>query len=306
MVSLSRMSVVTACVAALVGGGGVFATMEHARAVEAAESAAVVSRVAAEVKSARGDAALFAHVRHLSLSADRDALAARVDELLAGHAVTVAEAERVLASSAGRVVDDMSRDALREAVGDAPGWGVAAVSDATGRVRALTGDVEGDVTEWEAAREAERKAAAEEARERAAAVEASQRVPAERVTVPQVPTRSDPSPSPSSSGVTLSFSVNLSGMQSVLDSCSGPVLLSEQWFPHIAEHASCGGSKFLTLGVGDRVRISGLVNGTYQVAWIETHPWWSNSYTVPKAGTIIMQTSVPDQQARLIYAHKVG
>lgn len=80
--------------------------------------------------------------------------------------------------------------------------------------------------------------------------------------VEQIPVYSDPS--------IRDIYVGLAGGQAVVDQCQGPVLFNAPLgYPYIAEHENCGGwARIGTLHPGMKVRLSGLVQGNYQVGTI--------------------------------------
>lgn len=80
--------------------------------------------------------------------------------------------------------------------------------------------------------------------------------------VEQIPVYSDPN--------IRDIYVGLAGGQAVVDQCQGPVLFNAPLgYPYIAEHENCGGwARIGTLHPGMKVRLSGLVQGNYQVGTI--------------------------------------
>lgn len=102
----------------------------------------------------------------------------------------------------------------------------------------------------------------------------------------------------------MTVNVNLSGGQSVIDQCRGPVMYYEII---IAEHDYCGGERYKSLRVGDIVQLSGsqVNGGLYRVAYIENaRVGSSSSYTVPEF--YALQTSTGGGSVRLWHIKPIG
>lgn len=90
--------------------------------------------------------------------------------------------------------------------------------------------------------------------------------------------------------------VGISGGQSTIDSCRGPVLYTPAGMNYVAEHENCGGwDRIGTLQQGMTVTMSGLVSGTYTVGGIiNVAKGADSSALAPLMGaSVMLQTCIP-------------
>jgi hypothetical protein len=100
--------------------------------------------------------------------------------------------------------------------------------------------------------------------------------------------------------------VGLSGGQSTIDLCQGPVLFQGSGlpYPYIAEHENCGGWwRIGSLQVGNQVNLSGLVAGTYTVGQVLSVNKFDTTDVLvfssqPRA---ILQTCIPGTNQMLVF-----
>lgn len=93
-----------------------------------------------------------------------------------------------------------------------------------------------------------------------------------------------------------------SGFQSEIDACRGAVDVTAQYgVPTIAEHWSCGGSRFLR--AGRQVTLSGVRSGTYLVGGVAAvlNANTQGTASVPRGYDLLCQTCINGSNASMSF-----
>lgn len=154
------------------------------------------------------------------------------------------------------------------------------------------------IAQEEKAAEAQRIAEAEQiAVENLALEQQSKQVVAPPVEKTNPPPAPELRPAPVIAPTITQINVGIAGGQSAVDLCQGPVLYSPAGsYIYVAEHDSCGGwARFGGLSMGQKVTMTGLVNGTYSVGNIITVPQGASSDSLAPLGnvSVVLQTCIP-------------